>query len=81
MAQLREKADEIDISTTTNGISIAAITNAVPHIPTNITIAVPIPTNLAEKAKGGVGILTNIWNKHPKLPFGRKKYGESGPSK
>ena len=79
-AKLKKKADEIDF-TAIKPEDLGKITNAVPHIPTNITIALPIPTNLAEKAKGGVGILTNIWNKHPKLPFGRKKDGESEPAK
>lgn len=58
--KLIEKADDIDVLTITNGIPTAAITNAVPHIPTNIT----------GKVKGvagrGVGLATNIWQRRPK---------------
>ena len=79
--KLKKKADEIDF-TAIKPEDLGKITNAVPHLPTNITIAVPIPTNLAGKVKDrGVGIMTNIWNKHPKLPFGRKKDGEPEPAK
>ena len=47
----------------------------------NMTIVVPIPTNLAGKVKDLGGIATNLMNKRPKLPFGRKKDGESEQTK
>lgn len=67
--KLMEKADDIDF-TAIKPEDFGQITNAVPHMPTNITHAVSIPTNITGKVKGvagrGVGLATNIWQRRPK---------------
>lgn len=46
------------------------------------TNAVPLSTNITSKAKDiGVGLATNIWQKRPKLPFGKGKDGDESSAK